>query len=311
MMRCEAISFASLRRVASLVVLFLSSSGSATAKHPIVQVEFHISDGIYRTELGTEVVRAEQAFLLIFLEELRQRIGFLDFTADPQPNRIVIQLGDPTRNPNSPVASVLFHLYVSTPHGKSSPVSWIFRDQNESLRRLSEKVAPLEKIRDVNLIGGPKGNGSSRGELATRFANLSTVRLVENPLSMIPVANEGDLVEKTPVPRWKLPLRRGENCMTLKSRFRIEHLIKLSDNSAEQLALEAEASGPPDSVPEAMTAPISARSSDPNNTAGFQRLNEPGVQSIKVLAVYFIMYERGCPTSIPPGESGLPGGGGS
>jgi hypothetical protein len=299
---------------AVLLLCMFALGIQASAQRNTVRVEFHLTDGIYASELGPQqVALADKAFQSLFIEQLQRKIGFLHFSGDLQANptyTLLIELGDPNR---LALDSSHFHVSLKGPNGNLLPkkISWVFRPSTDGFRAFSNKAAPTEKIRDINLVG--ESDGEPPGELRQRFAEADFDGIVADLLSNIPVATQAELKEKPPDPRWELPLHRGDTCMDLHSRFRISHSLQFIDTT-EDFPVEVEAVGPADGAADAMLAPISARLPDGSPQAqSVARLVNPHLKQVQVKGVYVLMYRSrdvGCAVVIPPSDSGLTRGGG-
>ncbi len=301
----------------SLWVLLLlcipALSSQASSQRNTVRVEFHLTDAIYSSELGQQQLpMADKAFQPLFIEQLQRKVGFLQFSADPQTGptyTLVIELGDRSRNA---LDSSHFHVSLKDPSGNALPkaVSWVFRPGTDGFRAFSSKTDAAEKIRDINLVGESDGEP---GELRRKFAEADFDRIVADLLSNVPVAMQAELKEKPPDPRWELPIHRGDTCMDLHTRFRISHALEFTDTT-EDFPVEVEAVGPADGAADAMLGPISARLPDGSpQTQTVTRLVSPRLKQVEVKGVYVLMYRSrdvGCVTVIPPTESGLVQGGG-
>jgi hypothetical protein len=293
-----------LRAVRSAFFLMLAMMTFSTALHAQrakVQVEFHIADTIYRSELGSEAANAEKLLQQVAITTLQKRIGFISFTADSSPNVIVVQLGD---NPHSVSEPVYFHLRLAS--GLAHPqVKWVFRTQADITNPLSHKHSVQDKVHDVELVGTEMEGGSEPGEFGRRFSSISTDRLVNAVFRLIPVASQGVLKDGPPDPLWELPLNRTETCMDLESHLEVKHLLSSANRVPEELLLEVRAAGPPDGV----VGPVQARVLDaPTHQLDINRLGAPGV-NVTVTAVYVTRYEGPmCSPTVPPRNSGLTGG---
>jgi hypothetical protein len=300
------------RHAAFVLLLMLASVMAQAAQRTAVQVEFRISDQIYAVELGQKTAAAEQAFRQLIVDELRRRIGFLDFTADKQDYRIIVELGDGLRTLTQPIRGIPFRLTLAGPDvaiGQEPRISWVFREQQNSLAPLSRQEKPEDKIRDLELVGLP-GSGGATGELRRQFALGDFNGLVAQLLSRVPVAREGALRQGPPNPIWVLPLHRGETCMDLESRFRITHAVQVAGIGAIEMPIEVEVRGPLDTAADAMDAPIIALLPALANPR--PDVTSLGSGNVKVTHVYVTLYRRrdlGCAGAVRPTDSQLPGGG--
>lgn len=287
----------------------LAATLRAAAQIPTVQVDFHIVDQRFQSELGTRKDAAEKLFLPIFVDELEKRVGFLRFSTEAAPAgerryRLVINLGDAAATRGE----VRFNLSLLSPAGVGGrSVSWQFRPLDEALKPLSRKQSASDKIHDVELVGG----AGEPGELARKFAAGDFRRLVADLLSKVPMAANGATLTPGADPRWILPLHRGEVCMDLHSRFRVAHLLE-EDGSSEELPLEVEATGPADGAADALVGPIIGRVPDtPDQTRSVGRLGASGAR-VKITAVFITEYLRRpvCSDASLPTDAITAGGGG-
>lgn len=283
-----------------LLVLF----PAAVAQPTSVNVQLRIQDPSYIGEFGrTEVGRAEAVLQKLAIAELQSRIGFLRFTSDPQPNRIVIDLGSADRQPGEPIN---FHLRASP--GANKDLSWTFRSGADAVSGLSKKHSVEEKLQDVDLVGD--ASGSQPGEFRQKFSRVGLTSLV-SALRALPVTSKGEMPEGPPDPLWELPLNRAETCMDLNSRLAIDHRLSRETGQSEKVHLEVEAIGPDGSTSDAMNGHIQARvPAIPDQKVLIQRLGNPNVKKVEVEGVYVLDYHpTDCRAVVAPTESGLAAGG--
>jgi len=294
-----------LRRFLPMMALSLVSLAPVALAQPnSVQVQLRIQHPAYRDELGNDTTRAEaeDALLKLAERELQARIGFLRFTSEARPTKIVIDLGDSNWQSGEPIK---FHLHAVP--GETKGLSWTFRSGAEIISALSKKYSVEDKIRDVELVGA---GDAQPGEFRRRFSSVGLASLVK-ALGSMPVASKGDMPEGPPDPLWDLPLNRAETCMDLSSRFVIDHQLIRSSGSSEKVSVVVEAVGPDGSTSDAMMGHIQARvPATPDQKIYIQRLAGPTVQKVQIEGIYMVDYHPvDCNAVALPTDSGLGQGG--
>jgi hypothetical protein len=286
----------------AVALVVLAFPTMAIAQPNSVRVQLRIQNQSYRDELGSVLSRAEEILQKLAVIELQSRVGFLRFTTEPNPNRVVIDIGNTDRQPGEPIN---FHLRAIPGDGKD--LTWSFRSGAEIISALSKKASLEDKIKDVELVGV---GDTQPGEFRRKFSRVGLDPLVK-ALRFMPVASKGNMTEGPPDPLWDLPVSRAETCMDLSSQFTIDHRLSGSSGQAEKVRLAVEAIGPDGSSSDAMRGHIQARvPASPDQKVLIQRLGNPNVQKVEVEAVYMLDYHPGdCNAVTLPTESGLGKGG--
>lgn len=270
---------------------------------PAVQVIFDFAEKQYRRELGTNAGGVERHALELILSDLNRRAPFLRFTSEPQSAVLRIRLGSPSGG--GEMHEVNFQLLVEGTDpvsGKplqSGVVRWSFRPA-------SAYDSPL---------GSPEGLAA---EIGLSFQQGDHLDLVRKVLSAVPIAHDGTLVEKDPIPIWVIPFTQGDLCMDFPSRLKIVDELH-TDVGQRSHELNVEANGVYGSPGSTTSASLQNRIlSTPADPPPDQSIALTDVRSIpptsnKILAVYVLEYHRldlGCEELIKPAGVVSGGGGG-